>query len=49
MQMAHGTQTRSGINTPLGQFFPNGMFGRMFPALPPLAATEVQVFVGLIQ
>ncbi len=39
--MAHGSQSRSGLNTPLGEFFPNGMFGRMFPALPPLAATEV--------
>ena len=42
--MAHGVQARSGLGTPLGEFFPTGMFGRMFPALPALKASEDQLF-----
>ncbi|WP_179136716.1 peroxidase family protein [Candidatus Entotheonella palauensis] len=41
--MPHGTTLRPGSQLPHGTFFPTGMFGRMFPALPPLAATDNQL------
>lgn len=42
--MPHGLQRRTGTQIPLGKFFPSGMFGRMFPALPPLEATDDALF-----
>lgn len=41
--MPHGATRRTGSQTPLGQFFPTGMFGRMFPSLSPLSATDCQL------
>ena len=42
--MPHGVTRQTGSQLPLGKFFPAGMFGRMFPALPPLSATDDQLF-----
>lgn len=41
--MPHGSTQRMGLQVPLGTVVPTGMFGRMFPALPPLAAKDGQL------
>ena len=40
MALMHGMSPRIGDSTPLGQFVPNGKFGRMFPHLAPLHAGD---------
>ncbi len=42
--MSHGSTLRFGSQIPLGKFFPSGMFGRMFGALPPLRAADDRLF-----